>query len=272
MSQIEWTNLKRLGSNLGKLEREDFNIITELCKILKLFHVETLKLSHEQSTASSYIPTAKKFLSFLRDKRCRNEEVQIILKKLEENLNARLSTIEKNKILRLSMIFDPRFAFDEEYLLKFEWDILEEEFIHLSIKNNESESLESFSTEDIDEHNNKDIDEQDSMEAEFNLLRHGIERPLRNENVFEWWSKNKLRFPLISEGAKCFLSVPATSVSSERTFSMAGLLYGNTLRNRLGAKMAENLMLIKASLKKTMLAPSVEIDEEELDCEEIDEL
>ena len=36
--------------------------------------------------------------------------------------------------------------------------------------------------------------------------------------------------------------------------------------------MAENLMLIKASLKKTMLAPSVEIDEEELDCEEIDEL
>nr|CAD2137413.1 unnamed protein product [Meloidogyne enterolobii] len=59
MSQIEWTNLKRLGSNLGKLEREDFNIITELCKILKLFHVETLKLSHEQSTASSYIPTAK---------------------------------------------------------------------------------------------------------------------------------------------------------------------------------------------------------------------
>jgi len=45
MSQIEWTNLKRLGSNLGKLEREDFNIITELCKILKLFHVETLRVS-----------------------------------------------------------------------------------------------------------------------------------------------------------------------------------------------------------------------------------
>uniref|UniRef100_A0A914I6Z8 HAT C-terminal dimerisation domain-containing protein n=1 Tax=Globodera rostochiensis TaxID=31243 RepID=A0A914I6Z8_GLORO len=45
------------------------------------------------------------------------------------------------------------------------------------------------------------------------------------------------------------LIVPATSVSSERTFSMAGLLYANTLRNRLSAKMAENLMLIKASLK-----------------------
>uniref|UniRef100_A0A915NI18 HAT C-terminal dimerisation domain-containing protein n=1 Tax=Meloidogyne floridensis TaxID=298350 RepID=A0A915NI18_9BILA len=263
MSQIEWTNLKRLGSNLGKLEREDFNIITELCKILKLFHVETLRLSQEQSTASSYIPTAKKFLTFLREKRCRNEEVQIIFKKLEDNLNARLSSIETNKIMRLSMLLDPRFAFDEEYLPRFEWDILEEEFIQLSIKNNESGSLESFSTEDIDEQVFNDFSQidEDSMEvdlwerktkspaaAEFNLLRHGIERPLRNENVFEWWRKNKLRFPLIAEGAKCFLCVPATSVSSERTFSMAGLLYGNTLRN------------------------SVEIDEEELEFEEIDEL
>uniref|UniRef100_A0A914I6B9 HAT C-terminal dimerisation domain-containing protein n=1 Tax=Globodera rostochiensis TaxID=31243 RepID=A0A914I6B9_GLORO len=66
-------------------------------------------------------------------------------------------------------------------------------------------------------------------------------------------------------GMKMFLNVPATSVSSERTFSMAWLLYANTLRNRLGAKMAENLMLIKASLKKTMLAPSVELDDDELD-------
>jgi len=53
---------------------------------------------------------------------------------LEENLNARLCSIETNKILRLSMLLDPRFAFDEEYLPRFEWDILEEEFIQLSIK------------------------------------------------------------------------------------------------------------------------------------------
>uniref|UniRef100_A0A914GPT8 HAT C-terminal dimerisation domain-containing protein n=1 Tax=Globodera rostochiensis TaxID=31243 RepID=A0A914GPT8_GLORO len=111
-----------------------------------------------------------------------------------------------------------------------------------------------------------------AYKAEFNLFRHGIIRLGRDENVFEWWSNNKFRFPLIAVGAKRFLSVPATSVSSERTFSMAGLLYANTLRNRLGAKMAENLMLIKASLKKTMLAPSVEPVDDELDNkEEIEE-
>uniref|UniRef100_A0A914HLB5 HAT C-terminal dimerisation domain-containing protein n=1 Tax=Globodera rostochiensis TaxID=31243 RepID=A0A914HLB5_GLORO len=90
-----------------------------------------------------------------------------------------------------------------------------------------------------------------ARDAEFNVFRHGIVRLERDENVF---------------------NVPATSVSSERTFSMAGLLYANSLRNRLGAKMAENLMLIKASLKKTMLAPSVEPDDDELDNkEEIEE-
>uniref|UniRef100_A0A914GVH6 HAT C-terminal dimerisation domain-containing protein n=1 Tax=Globodera rostochiensis TaxID=31243 RepID=A0A914GVH6_GLORO len=118
---VRWKNLKRLAENLEPLSREDFVIIGELCKVLKVFHVETCRLSQEQPTASAYIPT---------------------------------------------------------------WNF------------------------------------------------------------------------------------PATSVSSERTFSMAGLLYANTLRNRLGAKMAENLMLIKASLKKTMLAPSVEPDDDELDNKE----
>uniref|UniRef100_A0A914H718 HAT C-terminal dimerisation domain-containing protein n=1 Tax=Globodera rostochiensis TaxID=31243 RepID=A0A914H718_GLORO len=187
------------------------------------------------------------------------------------------------------MLVDPRFALDENFLLGFEWEILEDEFIHLIIREKDSVSTTTVAEARTAEFDDQEFAEvgidpldEDSMDifrelksaykAEFNLFRHGIVRLGRDENVFEWWSNNKFRFPLIAEGAKRFLSVPATSVSSERTFSMAGLLYANTLRNRLGAKMAENLMLIKASLKKTMLAPSVEPDDDELDNkEEIEE-
>uniref|UniRef100_A0A914HKS6 HAT C-terminal dimerisation domain-containing protein n=1 Tax=Globodera rostochiensis TaxID=31243 RepID=A0A914HKS6_GLORO len=169
-SQNEWNNLKRLAENLEPLSREDFVIIGEYAKCSKFF---MWKLAG--------------------------------YRKSSPQLQLRLAAIESNKILRLSMLVDPRFAFDENFLLGFEWEILEDEFIHLIIR------------------------EKDSV-------------------------------------------IPATSVSSERTFSMAGLLYANTLRNRLGAKMAENLMLIKSSLKKTMLAPSVEPDDDELDNkEEIEE-
>uniref|UniRef100_A0A914GSS0 HAT C-terminal dimerisation domain-containing protein n=1 Tax=Globodera rostochiensis TaxID=31243 RepID=A0A914GSS0_GLORO len=267
------------------------------------------KLSQEQSTASAYIPTAKKILLFLRERRCRNADVQMISENLAENLQVRLAAIESNKILRLSMLVDPRFAFDENFLLGFEWEILEDEFIHLIIREKDSVSTTTVagaSTAEFDDQEFAEVGidplDEDSMDidlwardvrspsalsqkstdsqrelksaykAEFNLFRHGIIRLGRDENVFEWWSNNKFRFPLIAVGAKRFLSVPATSVSSERTFSMAGLLYANTLRNRLGAKMAENLMLIKASLKKTMLAPSVEPVDDELDNkEEIEE-
>uniref|UniRef100_A0A914H6L0 HAT C-terminal dimerisation domain-containing protein n=1 Tax=Globodera rostochiensis TaxID=31243 RepID=A0A914H6L0_GLORO len=203
------------------------------------------------------------------------------------------------------MLVDPRFALDENFLLGFEWEILEDEFIHLIIRVSVQQQLPKQELQNLmirsllrselilwtkirwiflwardvrspSALSQKSTDSQRELKsaykAEFNLFRHGIVRLGRDENVFEWWSNNKFRFPLIAEGAKRFLSVPATSVSSERTFSMAGLLYANTLRNRLGAKMAENLMLIKASLKKTMLAPSVEPDDDELDNkEEIEE-
>uniref|UniRef100_A0A914DJW1 BED-type domain-containing protein n=1 Tax=Acrobeloides nanus TaxID=290746 RepID=A0A914DJW1_9BILA len=53
ISQRDWTALKRLATNLTLLKKEDFVIIKELCKILKVFHIETCRLSAEQSTAST---------------------------------------------------------------------------------------------------------------------------------------------------------------------------------------------------------------------------
>ena len=37
--------------------------------------------------------------------------------------------VEKNSILNLSMIIDPRFAYSEEFLFNSQWDNIENEFI-----------------------------------------------------------------------------------------------------------------------------------------------
>nr|CAD2161406.1 unnamed protein product [Meloidogyne enterolobii] len=62
--------------------------------------------------------------------------------------------------------------------------------------------------------------------------------------------------------------IPSTSVSSERLFSKAGIIYSNDLRNRLSGKMVQKILIIKGNLNKVELAPL--IDNEEEDVEEID--
>jgi hypothetical protein len=41
-------------------------------------------------------------------------------------------------------------------------------------------------------------------------------------DLLNWWKVNSHRFPVVSRMAKKFLTVPATSVSSESTFSIGG--------------------------------------------------
>uniref|UniRef100_A0A915M9X9 HAT C-terminal dimerisation domain-containing protein n=1 Tax=Meloidogyne javanica TaxID=6303 RepID=A0A915M9X9_MELJA len=58
-------------------------------------------------------------------------------------------------------------------------------------------------------------------------------------------------------------SIPASSVSSERLFSKAGLIFGNALRNRLSGEMVEKILVVKANMDKRLLGPPTEIDSDE---------
>ncbi len=45
-----------------------------------------------------------------------------------------------------------------------------------------------------------------------------------DEDILNYWKKNRMRFPILSSMAKDFLSMMPTSVLSERAFSLAGFL------------------------------------------------
>jgi hypothetical protein len=59
-----------------------------------------------------------------------------------------------------------------------------------------------------------------------------VKRPPKECDIFNWWKENSKQFPNLADLARIFLCVPATSVSSERLFSRAGIIYSDTLRNR----------------------------------------
>ncbi len=44
----------------------------------------------------------------------------------------------------------------------------------------------------------------------------------RNEDLFKWWQKNCIRFPVLAKLARMYLAIPASSTSCERIFSHSG--------------------------------------------------
>nr|CAD2182584.1 unnamed protein product [Meloidogyne enterolobii] len=253
ISQNNWNNLKRLSKSLHLIKREDFVIIGELCRVLKIFHVETCRLSEEQSIASTYIPTLKKILSALQlmEIKIRCTEIKEFTKILIENLKRRMISVMDNQILKLSMLIDPRFAYSEDYLHGFEWEELEEDMIGFILKDQKDDMITgemnvSYENEDyLQEEDSMDIDiwaqrtqspstvsqfSTDSqkeiklsIKAELCLFKNNslTNRPSRNDDIFAWWKKFQHGFPQLAQTARTLLAKPATSVSSERTFSFA---------------------------------------------------
>jgi hypothetical protein len=63
-------------------------------------------------------------------------------------------------------------------------------------------------------------------------------------NLLNWWQRHKLTYPVLSILAKDVLIVPASTVSSESTFSLAGRVLKDR-RRRLTPDMVEVLSCIK---------------------------
>lgn len=63
----------------------------------------------------------------------------------------------------------------------------------------------------------------------------------------QWWRENAQRYPLLSTLAKSYLSVPATSVPSERVFSCAGDIV-NAQRSQLLPQNVDMLIFLKKNL------------------------
>ena len=64
----------------------------------------------------------------------------------------------------------------------------------------------------------------------------------------QWWKVCEPKFPRIAKAAKIFLSIPATSISSECTFSAAGLTV-NKLRSSLDLETVDHIVFVNKNLK-----------------------
>lgn len=63
----------------------------------------------------------------------------------------------------------------------------------------------------------------------------------------KWWKENEKQYPLLSTLAKAFLSIPATSVPSERVFSTAGDIV-SAQRSQLLPENVDVLVFLKKNM------------------------
>ena len=67
---------------------------------------------------------------------------------------------------------------------------------------------------------------------------------LENENPLDWWQARVAVFPKLSQLARKYLGIPASSVSSERLFSHANNLI-TAKRTRLDTKLVGKMLFLK---------------------------
>lgn len=63
------------------------------------------------------------------DEKIKFPDIRAFSENFVANLCQRMINVEKNSILNLSMIVDPRFAYSEEFLFNSQWENIENEFI-----------------------------------------------------------------------------------------------------------------------------------------------
>ncbi|KIL54468.1 hypothetical protein M378DRAFT_92486, partial [Amanita muscaria Koide BX008] len=71
-------------------------------------------------------------------------------------------------------------------------------------------------------------------------------------SIVKWWGINASRYPVWASLSRDFLSIMATSVSSERAFSSAGITISKR-RNRLKADIVEALQCLKCMIKRNLM-------------------
>lgn len=75
---------------------------------------------------------------------------------------------------------------------------------------------------------------------------------LGDTTIVQWWGIHSARYPVWGSLARDFLPIMASSVSSERAFSSAGITITKR-RNRLKADVVEALQFLKCSTRSSVL-------------------
>lgn len=257
-----------------KLEENDWGLLEGACEVLGEVKNVTKTLEPEESPTINLVieriyTLDVKLQQFVTNRgNIRNNRGVMFASVLRRKLNERFPAKGSNSSLyRYGNLLDPRtkgIHLAGEGKLKATRDELEVLWDHLNKEANDSETKEAtIQSEDAAVNLSPTSElrrrlainrvEESYMEPskirKELILYEKFSTPPKSFDVLTWWRNHKDVLPILSRLARLFLSVPASSAQSERTFSFGGN-FVTQKRTRLNPKKVEELTVIKANEKR----------------------
>ncbi|KAE9522908.1 hypothetical protein AGLY_016719, partial [Aphis glycines] len=242
----------RIAQKLEILEHQWLKI--EILVIL----LNTLLCGEKNSPTSMVRPLLKKLLEnhlkpHINDDQIISNFKQTIISDIQERFNLECDSESRVSVRQISSFLDPRYQnLDHEPIVAREnirssvMGLLNSTYVH-NVNTRREPSLQKSALEFL---YGDDVTEVNDLTTEFqNYL---AEPQLKFDlNPFDWWKSREDKYPAIGILAKKYLSIPATSVSSERCFSMAG----NVVNSKRTSLLTKNVNLLVFLYQNRNLIP-----------------
>ncbi|CAD5209705.1 unnamed protein product [Bursaphelenchus okinawaensis] len=259
---------ERLNVPFTKIPRDQDQLLV-IVKILKKFHELTVMFSEDDATASAVLPLLNGLADYLQlthEKLKTQEEFEDVVNFIDdlwERLTTRMENIQNKEIMISAQLIDPRYS----HQLSANTAKIGVSYINKMLKagvDNATEENEP-NLDDLEEESQSSLDlsfldddlittrqkhvyvsstQEETIQREYNDLR----TCGHDDNPYKFWEKNEKRFPTLAVVARELLSVPPSSVLSERFFSHTTMLFADHLKSRLSNEMAEKILLLRCQL------------------------
>lgn len=194
---------------------------------------------------------------------------------LNDEINLRMTSFRSLNILKLAVVLDPRYkklSFVNESEKESFWNVLYDEigFENKIIKTNTFDDDGVYKNTDEFNFDNINSDHDTNTKSGLLLELEGSSeykddsiknfkdeifmyrkesRISTKDDPLLWWDLNKKKYPLLSNYARCVLSIPATSIPCERLFSSSGYIV-NKMRSSLSPGNVKLLVCLRNWLNK----------------------
>lgn len=257
--------VSQTGSTPNVIAGNDIEILKEARELLQPFESITREISSEKNpTCSKVIPIIYNLFETLKNIKCSSEIAKNLKEQLLKNLEKRFHDVEFNNIFSISMLLDPRFKKLYFTSATAASKAIQKVNEKISLQKNLKEQTTMNDNNNTNNVNNQNIQgiwkyhqdralESLKIQDENDIgycfeLKQYLKEPIIavDKDPLQYWISRKEIFPFLYTIALNYMTIPSTSVSSERLFSAASLIMTKR-RNRIKPEKLQKIFYLRSN-------------------------